>query len=292
MTRKKLKNSLSKVKITPSPKGSLSQTLGLSREGFALIPLSQIEPNPNQPRKTFSTQKLKELELSIRERGVIQPIRVRAVEDKYQIVVGERRWRASKNAGIQEIPAVIVNQEADQAYIDALLENVLREDLNPIDRAEALFKIRVNLGLQSWEELGGRIGLSRQYIHNLLGLTKLPEAVQNDIREGKLNEKHGRALKTLIDNPEGLKEAYNAIKKKKLSGDDSLELVRSLKGKQRKKVSAKIESVKKLSGSFSTKISSVNIENLNKDERSILINSLEKTKLLTSQILEKLNSIK
>lgn len=290
MSKKSLKESLSKVKITPSSKDRLSKTLGLSREGYALVRLDLIDPNPDQPRKSFSKKKLNELVLSIKERGVIQPIRVRSIGDRYQIVVGERRWRASKEAGLGEIPAVIVDQEADQAYIDALIENILREDLNPIDRAEAVFNIRVNLGLHSWEELGERIGLSRQYIHNLLGLRKLPREVQEDIREGNLNEKHGRALKTLLGHKDLLDNAYKTIKKKKLTGDDSLELVKTLRKNQKEIISTKVESVKQVASSLTSKVTSVNLEAINEHERAALIQSMEDTKSFVSHVLEMLKS--
>lgn len=290
MSKKSLKESLSKVKITPSSKDRLSKTLGITREGYALVRLGLIDPNPEQPRKSFSKKKLHELTLSIKERGVIQPIRLRSVGDRYQIVVGERRWRASKEAGLGEIPAVIVDQEENQAYIDALIENILREDLNPIDRAEAVFNIRVNLGLHSWEELGERIGLSRQYIHNLLGLRKLPRTVQDDIRGGKLNEKHGRALKTLLGQEGLFDSAYKTIKKKNLSGDDSLELVKTLRKKQHEIISSKVESVKQVASSLASKVTSVNLEAVNKHEREALIKAMEDTKSFASHVLEMLKS--
>lgn len=292
MSKKQLKESISKIKVKPSSKDRLSETLGLTREGYALIRLDQIDPNPDQPRRSFSNKKLNELSLSIKERGVIQPIRVRTVDDRYQIIVGERRWRASKVAGLEEIPSIIVNQEADQAYIDALIENVLREDLNPIDRADGLFNVRVNLGLQSWEELGERIGLSRQYIHNLLGLKKLPKNIQEDIRQGKLNEKHGRALKTLLDHKVLLEKAYKTIKGKKLSGDDALELAKSMRRKQLKTISPKVASVKKFSDSLTKKSFSVDFKKINEQERAILIDSMEKARIFATNILEQLQKKK
>jgi ParB family chromosome partitioning protein len=146
--------------------------------------------------------------LSIRERGVLQPIRVREIKanESYEIVAGERRWRAAKEIGLAEIPAVIVHdQTPEQAQVDALIENVVREDLNAVDRAEALAQLRVNLGSPTWDELASRIGITRRQVHNLLGLTTLPTAVQEDIRQGALTEKHGRALRLLRSQPKLLR---------------------------------------------------------------------------------------
>jgi len=219
----------------------LGRTLGLDRgQSLTMLAIDKIVPNPNQPRRHFNQTKLEELTLSVRERGVLQPIRVREVKtnEQYEIIAGERRWQAAKTVGLTEIPAVIVQDQApEQAYIDALIENVVREDLNPIDRAEALIKIRVNLGLRSWEEVGkvGPIGLSRQQIYNLLGLASLPEPVQADIRSGVLTEKHGRALRLLTSTPDLLQKAHRQLKTKKLSGDEALDFVKGLrKGEARK----------------------------------------------------------
>jgi ParB family chromosome partitioning protein len=213
----------------------LAQALGLERgQSLTMLALDKIAPNPKQPRQHFSEEKLQELVLSVRERGVLQPIRVRELKtnEAYEIIAGERRWRAAKEVGLTEIPAVIVRDQApEQSFIDALLENVVREDLNPIDRAEALVQVRVNLGLRSWDEVGNMraIGLSRQQIYNLLGLSSLPDPVKDDIRTGVLTEKHGRALRTLRNDPKLLDRAWHHMKAKTLSGDDALAYARSLK---------------------------------------------------------------
>lgn len=140
------------------PHRSKADAIGDAQHCQRLCPVDtqgveKIIPNPDQPRRRFSEQKLQELALSIRERGVLQPIRVREIKTntEYELVAGERRWRAAKLAGLAEMPVVIVrDQTRDQAYIDALIENVVREDLNPIERAEALAQIRVHLGARSW----------------------------------------------------------------------------------------------------------------------------------------------
>jgi ParB family chromosome partitioning protein len=216
-------------------RGDLAAVLQISEAGIGqladakTIAVERIHANPDQPRRAFVDATLLELADSIRARGVLQPIRVRRDGDGFQIVAGERRFRAAQLAGLRELPAVVVDQDEDDAYVDSLIENVQREDLNPIDRAEALRRLRVNLGLQSWEEVGAVLGLSRQSVHNLLGLTDLPQPIQEDLRSGGLTEKHGRALRQLNRRPELQGEAYRRIVDDGLSGDESLALVRSLR---------------------------------------------------------------
>ncbi len=218
-----------------SRRGNLSAVLQISEAGIGqladakTIAIERIHANPDQPRRAFVDATLLELADSIRARGVLQPIRVRRDGDGFQIVAGERRFRAAQLAGLRELPTVVVDQDEDDAYVDSLIENVQREDLNPIDRAEALRRLRVNLGLQSWEEVGTVLGLSRQSVHNLLGLTDLPRPIQEDLRSGGLTEKHGRALRQLNRRPELQGEAYRRIVDDGLSGDESLALVRALR---------------------------------------------------------------
>ena len=229
---------------TPARRGDVAQVLQISEEGVGqlveakLIALDRIRPNPSQPRQAFVDATLAELADSIRARGVLQPIRVRRHGDGFQIVAGERRFRAAQLAGLRELPAVVVEQDESQAYVDALIENIQREDLNPIDRAEALKHLRVNLGLQSWEAVGQAIGLTRQSVYNLLNLTDLPAPIQEDLRSGGLTEKHGRALRQLNRNPALQAEAYQTIVEDGLTGDQALAHVRSLRDGHRREVAA------------------------------------------------------
>jgi len=231
--KKTATDKLHHLSLARSARATLGRTLGLERsQSLTTLAIDKIVPNPNQPRRHFSEARLQELALSIRDRGVLQPIRVREIKtnEAYEIIAGERRWLAAKSVGLTEIPAVIVRAQApEQAYIDALVENVVREDLNPIDRAEALIQVKVHLGARSWDEVAksSTIGLSRRQIFHLLGLTTLPETVQQDIRTGALTEKHGRALRLLKD-PERIEQARRHIKAKKLSGDDALAYVKSM----------------------------------------------------------------
>lgn len=219
----------------PTHRGDVARVLQISEEGVGqlvgakLIAVERIRPNPDQPRQVFVDETLAELADSITARGMLQPIRVRRHEDGFQIVAGERRFRAAQLAGLRELPAVVVEQDDAEAYVDALIENIQREDLNPIDRAEALKQLRVNLGLQSWEAVGRTIGLSRQSIHNLLNLTDLPISIQEDLRSGDLTEKHGRALRQLNRDPNLQVQAYRAILDDGLTGDQALAHVRALR---------------------------------------------------------------
>jgi len=218
----------------------LSRSLQLKRTHSQTdLPIGKIVPNPKQPRKHLSRAKLDELVLSIRKRGVLTPVRVRELKgnEGYEIIAGERRWRAATEAGLKEIPAIIVHDQApEQAQVDAYLDNVLREDLNAVDRATALVQLRVNLGSHSWDEVAKQIGLTRRRIYHLLGLASLPENVKDDIRAGILSEKHGRALRLLNHDHNSFEYALNQIREKKLSGEEALSLTRELrKGRSAKK---------------------------------------------------------
>ena len=162
------------------------------------IPIDQIEPNPAQPRKSFSPEALEELISSIRASGVIQPVIVRHRGVGYQLIAGERRWRAARQAGLERIPAIVRDATDAESLELALVENLLREDLNPIDEAEAYEKL---LGQFGWtqEELAGRIGRDRSSIANSLRLLRLPEEIQADLRGGRLTMGHARALLALTD---------------------------------------------------------------------------------------------
>ena len=234
--KKAATDGLRKLSVPQKARTTLESTLGFEKQQLmALLNVEKIVPNAGQPRRHQSARKFADMVLSVRERGVLQPIRVRELpsDGQYEIIAGERRWRAAREVGLKEIPAVIVREQSpEQAYIDALVENVVREDLNPIDRAEALGRIKVHLGARStWDEVAssGMLGISRRQIFHLLGLTTLPEAVKDDIRNNVLTEKHGRALRILRDNPPLLERAHEEIRQKKLSGDDALVLVRELK---------------------------------------------------------------
>lgn len=163
------------------------------------IDLARIEPDPEQPRRTFDDDRLEELRDSILAEGVLQPIVVRYDEsrDVYVIVHGERRWRASKMADQKTIPALVRDVPAERRLVQQLMENVVRDDLNAIDRAAALRALREQLGDAPWEQVAEAVGIKRSRLFQLLGTEKLPEQAKVDIQSGRLSEKQSRALQGL-----------------------------------------------------------------------------------------------
>jgi ParB family chromosome partitioning protein len=202
------------------------------RKGLINIPIGQLITNPNQPRKTFYEQTIFELAESIKQHGVLSPIIVRPSGSKYEIIAGERRFRAAGQAGLKEIPAIIKKASDEDAKIISLIENIQREDLNDVDRAAALKELKVNLG-SPWETIAKRLGLTKRRILDLIGLLALPDEIQDDIRQKKLTEKHGRALRQIVDQEDKLSEVATFIKDNKLTGDQSLKLVRAIKSEPR-----------------------------------------------------------
>jgi ParB family chromosome partitioning protein len=160
------------------------------------LPIDSIVPNPKQPRKSFDDKALRDLSASLTQTGLLQPVVVRRLGDGYQLVVGERRWRAAKLAGLTRIPAVIRETSDAQSLELALVENLLREDLNPMEEAEAYQRL---LGEFGWtqEELAQRVQRDRSSVANCLRLLKLPELIQADLRAGRLTMGHARALLAL-----------------------------------------------------------------------------------------------
>lgn len=175
------------------------------------LPLDQIKPNPYQPRERFDPQGLEELESSIRQHGVIQPIAVRASRDGYQIISGERRWRAAQAAGLSAIPAVIRESVDDDQMLElAMVENLQRRDLDPIERARGYQQMQERLGLTQ-ESVAERVGLRRSTVTNHLRLLELPDPIQEALVHGLISMGHARALLGLEDPTEqlGLAEAIS-----------------------------------------------------------------------------------
>jgi len=168
------------------------------------LPIDSITPNPQQPRKDFDDKALRDLSASLSQSGVLQPVVVRRMGAGYQLVVGERRWRAAKLAGLTRIPAVIREASDAQSLELALVENLLREDLNPMEEAEAYQRLRAEFGWTQ-EELAKRVARDRSSIANCLRLLKLPELIQTDLRAGRLTMGHARALLSLVSPAEQLK---------------------------------------------------------------------------------------
>ncbi len=179
------------------------------------IKVSEIRSNPYQPRKTFNEETLNELAASIKEHGVIEPIIVKKAIKGYELVAGERRLKAAKIAGLETIPAVVRDFNDQEMMEIALLENIQREDLNPIDEATAYQKI-IELGGFTQEEFAEKFGKSRSHVTNMLGLLSLPSLVKIYVQEGHLSMGHARALSKLTDE-EKINELANKVIKENLS---------------------------------------------------------------------------
>ena len=168
------------------------------------LPIEAIVPNPQQPRKDFDDKSLRDLSASMSQSGVLQPVVVRQLGSGYQLIVGERRWRAAKLAGLTRIPAVVREASDAQSLELALVENLLREDLNPIEEAEGYQRLLAEFGWTQ-EELAQRVARDRSSIANCLRLLKLPDLIQADLRAGRLTMGHARALLSLASPGEQLK---------------------------------------------------------------------------------------
>lgn len=171
---------------------------GTPKSEILEIKLSDIRSNPYQPRKTFDEESLKEFSESIKEYGVIEPIIVKKTIKGYELVAGERRTRAARLAGLETIPAVVKDFNDQEMMEIALLENIQREDLNPIDEAMAYQKI-IEIGHMTQEEFAKKFGKSRSYVTNMLGLLVLPEDLKDLVKQKKLTMGHARALSKISD---------------------------------------------------------------------------------------------
>lgn len=166
-----------------------------AKEPPTSLPLAALVANPAQPRRAFAEEALDELADSIRQQGIIQPLLVRplAGTDRFQIVAGERRWRAAAKAGLMEVPVYVRAMDEQEAMAAALIENLQREDLNPVEEAQALNALRETLNITQ-EELASRLGRSRPAVANALRLLQLGEAALEDLAEGRISAGHGRCL--------------------------------------------------------------------------------------------------
>ena len=195
-------------------------------QGYVILGIDEIRPNTFQPRKDFDEEAINELAASIQEKGIIQPIVVRKNMNAYEIIAGERRWRAAQRVGLTKIP-VIIKDVSDREVLElALVENLQREDLNPIEEATAYSQLIEDFGL-THEEISKRIGKERSTITNQLRLLKLPEEVREAVIKGEITAGHARALLGL-ESPNKMKEVLEAIRKEKLSVRKTEKLVQKL----------------------------------------------------------------
>ena len=204
-------------------------------EGSVSLPISQVEPGLNQPRKRFDPEALAELADSIREHGIIQPLTVRRLSSGYyQIIAGERRWRAAKQAGLDEVPAVIIEADDRKVMEIGLIENLQREDLNPAEEARG-YQVLMNEYGMTQEQVAQRMGKSRPAVTNALRLLNLPEDLMALVEEGKLSAGHARALLG-APTPALQRQGAKAVLDKGLSVRQTEALVKALQKEKKPKV--------------------------------------------------------
>lgn len=202
--------------------------------GVSYVKVSEIKPNPNQPRRNFDSKALDELSNSINEKGVITPITIRQLDKGYEIIAGERRWRAAKKAKLKSIPAYVLHIDSEAEMMEvALIENIQRENLNAIEEAEGFAVLNSKYDL-SHEDIAKTIGKKRTTISNALRLLKLPAEIRRSIRDGKISAGHGRAIlqKRTINS---MRRLWDKIIKESLSVRKAEELVRPKRKKKKEK---------------------------------------------------------
>lgn len=218
-------------------KGGLVTESERGGERVLTIPLHQITPNRHQPRKDFDPEGMEDLVRSVKDRGVIQPILVRESQGRFELIAGERRWRAAQHVGIAEIPA-IVRKVSDQDSLElALIENIQREDLNAMESAEAYEQLIKEFGLTQ-EEIAFKVGKSRSSVANILRLLSLPQEIQGYIREERLTTGHAKALLSLTTRTQQVAAAREMIHRG-LSVRDGEKLVASVSSGRKRRRSAK-----------------------------------------------------
>ncbi len=208
MASSKAKRGMGRGLAAILPESLAGEDVGELRE----LPIGLIKPNPKQPRTNFDAEALAGLAASIEASGVVQPLLVRPLHDgSYELIAGERRWRASQQAGLEKVPAIVRDSEHAERLQVALIENMVREDLNPVEEARACAALVEDLGL-SKEDLGRRIGRSRPAVSNLIRLLDLPDEAIALLESGELSEGHGRALLGVSGNDARRRLARDAAK--------------------------------------------------------------------------------
>ena len=261
-------------------------------DSVQFIALELIRPNPYQPRKTFEEERLNDLASSIQQHGILQPIVLRQTVQGYYIVVGERRFRASKLAGLTEVPAIIKELSDEDMMELAIIENLQREDLNAIEEAESYKKMMTHLNITQ-QEVARRLGKSRPYIANMLRLLQLPKNVAQMVQHGALSSAHGRTLLTLKDASKIKKTAKKAAQESwsvryleeyvngLVSKDISMKLDKETKGSKPKMIQQQERFLKKQYGtkvdiSTSKNVGKITFEFKSEAEFKRLIRQLNK----------------
>jgi ParB family chromosome partitioning protein len=245
--------------LIPAAPPAAADRPAFNRPQVLSLPIEDLDRDERQPRQKFDSLKLEELASSIRTRGIVQPILVRRDEGRYRIIAGERRWRAAQLAGLKEVPAIVREASEKEAFEIALIENLQREDLNPIEEAEGYRRLIDEHGLTQ-ESVAARVGKDRSSVANALRLLNLPEKVKAALLEGSLGMGHARALLGLAED-EAICRAADQVVGQKLSVRAAEQLVRKLKegnhpeaAKAKKQESAQVRSlVEQLQRSLGTK---------------------------------------
>lgn len=210
---------------------------GDEKDTVRYVKIHDIMPNANQPRKTFNEEKIEELAASIREHGIIQPIVVRKKSRGYEIVAGERRWRPAIKAELSQVPCLIRNLDDEQNMLIAIIENMQREDLNPIEEAEGLRQMTETFGMTQ-EQVSRSVGKSRPYITNSMRLLKLPEYIRESIADGRISAGHGRTLIAASDE-DMRKSIWEKMIKEGLSVREAEKLAAGSPGAKKRKPASK-----------------------------------------------------
>lgn len=213
----------------------------MAEERIFELDTESLQPNPLQARRLITPESLEELVTSIREHGILEPLVVAKTPAGYQIIAGERRWRAAKILGLEKVPVVIKETSTRGMLEMALVENVQREDLNPIERGQAFKRLVEEFGLPIIE-IAQRIGKSSSYISNSIRLLSLPDAIKDGLLSGAITEGHARAITGLGD-PKLMVEAYKTILAQDASVRDAEELARRIKAQKRKVPRYKVEEI-------------------------------------------------
>lgn len=232
------------------------------------LKITELEANKNQPRRFFDDQALQELSGSIKEHGVVQPIIVRKLDDNYQIVAGERRWRAARLAGLKSVPVVVKDYSNVQVMEIALIENLQRQDLNSIEEALA-YKSLIEEHDMTQEDISEKIGKSRSAIANTLRLLNLPEVIRDMVVQGKISAGHARALLGIEDKKKQLEIAQKIIDQQLNVRDIEKLVMQKDKTDEKKEIKKDVEIIEleeQLKKTFATKVSIIHKKNKGKIE--------------------------
>ncbi|MEM7009466.1 MAG: ParB/RepB/Spo0J family partition protein [Thermodesulfobacteriota bacterium] len=211
------------------------------QHGYVVTSINEVKPNLFQPRKEFDDEAIDELANSIKEKGILQPLVVRTIEQGYEIIAGERRWRAAQRAGVTRVP-VIIKEASDREVLElALIENLQREDLNPIEEAVA-YQHLIDEFEMTHDDVSKQIGKDRSTITNQLRLLRLPEEVKVALIAGDITAGHARAILSIESEAEA-KEALNAIQKQRLSVRNTEQLIKKISKRKKKETTNNEENI-------------------------------------------------